>query len=264
MRVLSSLKARPLGASQPASRALTCSAWSLVWHNATRSSAYLISTGEPGTVFPASCRCAGSGPRRPAPSRAGRRSSSTGLITPPWGVPSSVGANRPFSTTPAFSHPRSVPARGTCRAGRGCGRGRFGRMPPPGLRRAPTAAAGSSPWRVEDGLDRVVAATARPKSVGLRLEPRLPLGFQRVDDPAWRHRSAITGMPSGRCFRCCLRDVHPLDGLGRATARRRAAPSRPARPWPPGSQHHLAVDARRHAASVELRHPPHAQQRVRA
>jgi hypothetical protein len=45
-RVLSSLKTRPLGASQPASRALTWSASSLEWHKATRSSAYLISTGE--------------------------------------------------------------------------------------------------------------------------------------------------------------------------------------------------------------------------
>ena len=40
MRVLSSLKARPRGASQLASRALTCSASCLVWQNATRSSAY--------------------------------------------------------------------------------------------------------------------------------------------------------------------------------------------------------------------------------
>jgi hypothetical protein len=40
MRVLPSLKASPLGASQSASRALTCSASSLEWHKATRSSAY--------------------------------------------------------------------------------------------------------------------------------------------------------------------------------------------------------------------------------
>ena len=50
MRVLSSLKARPLGASHSASRALTCSASCRVWQRATRSSAYLISTGEPATV----------------------------------------------------------------------------------------------------------------------------------------------------------------------------------------------------------------------
>ena len=40
MRVLSSLKARPRGASHPASRALTCSACCLEWHKAIRSSAY--------------------------------------------------------------------------------------------------------------------------------------------------------------------------------------------------------------------------------
>ena len=52
-RVLSSLKARPLGASQLASRALTSSASCLVWQRATRSSAYLISTGEPARIQPA-------------------------------------------------------------------------------------------------------------------------------------------------------------------------------------------------------------------
>jgi hypothetical protein len=45
-RVLSSLKAKPLGASHAASRALASIASSLEWHKATRSSAYLISTGE--------------------------------------------------------------------------------------------------------------------------------------------------------------------------------------------------------------------------
>ena len=52
-RVLSSLKTSPLGASQLASFALTCSASCREWHNATRSSAYLISTGESATVQPA-------------------------------------------------------------------------------------------------------------------------------------------------------------------------------------------------------------------
>src|ERR1039458_9377833 len=45
-RVLSSLKTSPLGASQLASRALTSSASGLEWQRATRSSAYLTSTGE--------------------------------------------------------------------------------------------------------------------------------------------------------------------------------------------------------------------------
>ncbi len=53
MAVLASLKARPLGASHAASRALTCSACSREWHRASTSSAYLTSTGEPGLAVPA-------------------------------------------------------------------------------------------------------------------------------------------------------------------------------------------------------------------
>jgi hypothetical protein len=36
--------------------------------------------------------------------------------------------------------------------------------------------------RAEDRLDRVMAAAGRPKAVGPRFEPRLPLGFQRTED----------------------------------------------------------------------------------
>ncbi len=53
MRVLSWLKTRPLGASQAASRALTCSASCRERQRASRSSAYLITTGEPGLTVPA-------------------------------------------------------------------------------------------------------------------------------------------------------------------------------------------------------------------
>ena len=35
-----------------------------------------------------------------------------GLITPPWGVPSPDGANRPSSITPALSHRRTSPRAG--------------------------------------------------------------------------------------------------------------------------------------------------------
>ena len=38
-----------------------------------------------------------------------------------------------------------------------------------------------------DRLDRVMAATAGPESVGLRLEPRLPLGLQRAEHPRLLH-----------------------------------------------------------------------------
>ena len=116
-----------------------------------------------------------------------------------------------------------------------------------------------------DGLDRVVAAAARPKPVGPRLEPGLPLGLQRVDDtclvaPVGDHgnseRPALGAAP-------CLGDVHApdrhrLERLGRLV-------------HPVGQscfglrgEHHLAVHARRQTTGVALRHPPHADQRVRA
>ena len=66
-----------------------------------------------------------------------------------------------------------------------------------------------------DGLDRVVAAAARPKPVGPRLEPGLPLGLQRVDGPApAEHRSTITGIPSGRCFPLAFGMYTRLTGKG--------------------------------------------------
>lgn len=34
------------------------------------------------------------------------------VAPPPWGVPSTVGVNQPFSTTPAFSHPAIIPLPG--------------------------------------------------------------------------------------------------------------------------------------------------------
>jgi hypothetical protein len=59
---------KPLGASHEASRALTSNASCREWQSATRSSAYLTSTGSP----PAPNRWCRSGLRRPAPSRPGR------------------------------------------------------------------------------------------------------------------------------------------------------------------------------------------------
>ena len=66
-----------------------------------------------------------------------------------------------------------------------------------------------------DRFDRVVAATAGPKPVGPRLEPRLPLGLQRVDDPCLvapveRSRESLMGAACGSR----LGDVHPPDRQG--------------------------------------------------
>ena len=51
--VLSSLKTKPRGASHSARLALTCSACRWEWQSAIMSSAYLITTGEPGLMSPA-------------------------------------------------------------------------------------------------------------------------------------------------------------------------------------------------------------------
>jgi len=103
--VLASLKARPLGSSHSASRALTCSACARDAHRAARSSAYLTRTGVPGAarrVLPSQYR---------TPAACSMPCSATfmsaGLITPPWGDPSPVGANRPSSITPALSRRRT-------------------------------------------------------------------------------------------------------------------------------------------------------------
>jgi hypothetical protein len=51
------------------------------------------------------------------------------------------------------------------------------RIEHPGPARGGTAAAFA---HLEDGLDRVMAATARPEPIRLRLEPRFPLWFQCI------------------------------------------------------------------------------------
>ena len=83
MRVLSSLKARPLGASHAASRALTC--FGLLTAEAQSEQIVGVPDQHRGCRhgLPSSGAGAGSGPRRPLPSRARPRSTSTGLITPP-------------------------------------------------------------------------------------------------------------------------------------------------------------------------------------
>jgi hypothetical protein len=63
-----------------------------------------------------------------------------------------------------------------------------------------------------DRCDRVVAAAAGAKSVGLRFKPRLPLGLQRVEDPCLvaavdQHGDTEWAL----LFAARLRDVHPSD-----------------------------------------------------
>jgi site-specific DNA recombinase len=115
-----------------------------------------------------------------------------------------------------------------------------------------------------DRLDRVLAAAAWPEPVRSGLEPGLPLGLQRVADPALVAAIRDHGNPQRAPLRAVarLRYVHPLDraglpgvGLG-VHAHRQLHPGR-------GGQRDLPVDPRRLAAGVALRGLPHADQRVR-
>ena len=114
-----------------------------------------------------------------------------------------------------------------------------------------------------DGLDRVLAAAARPESVGLRLEPRLPLGLQRVHDPCLVHAVEDHRNPERALLAARLGDVHPPD---RHRLERLGVLLHPVDQLHLGlrGQHDLAVHACRQTTGVALRHPPHAHQRVRA
>ena len=112
-------------------------------------------------------------------------------------------------------------------------------------------------------LDRVVAATAGPEAVGLRLEPCLPFGLQCVFHPCLQHAISYHRNLERAPFSIRFRDEYPLDGtsmprLGMALhpiCQRRLSV---------GGRNDLPVDTRRLAASIVLRDPPHADQRVSA
>ena len=117
---------------------------------------------------------------------------------------------------------------------------------------------------LEDGLDRVVAAAAGPEAIRPRLKPRFPLRFQCIgrhglQGPVGDHWDTERAPPA-----CAapLGDIHPPDRPGYP---RFGPVLHPLSQVSPGlrGQRHLPVDARGHAASIDLGHPPHADQRVR-
>src|SRR5947209_3418319 len=114
-----------------------------------------------------------------------------------------------------------------------------------------------TPRHLVDGLDGVVAAPAGTKPIGSRLEPGLPLGFQRADHLRLAHTVDDHGNAERTLFSVRLRDVHTLDGLSRDGVSVAAYPVSQ-RGLPGGTYHDLAVNACRLATSVELGHPPHA------
>jgi hypothetical protein len=115
---------------------------------------------------------------------------------------------------------------------------------------------------VEDGLDRVMAATARPKPIGPRFEPRLPLGLQRIHDPCLMAAVENHGNPQrSLLLGARLRDVHPSDRLG-GERLGRMLHSVDKLSLALSGEHHLAVDTSRQTTGVALGHAPHAHERV--
>jgi hypothetical protein len=126
----------------------------------------------------------------------------------------------------------------------------------------PQALAGLSPRGHEDGLHRVLAGTARPEPIRSGLEPSLPLGLQcgrrqGLKRPVSDHRNTEPAPLSSR-----FRNENPLDGPGFPGSRAELKPGGHFGLFP-ATHDDAPVDPGRLAASVDLRHPPHAQQRVR-
>ncbi len=92
--------------------------------------------------------------------------------------------SRPFSTTPALNQLRIIPL-----AGKRAEHGQDVVVRDPVKRPGQICVQNPPPFRasalddVVDRLDRVMAATTGPESIGLRLKPGFPLGLQRVHDP---------------------------------------------------------------------------------
>ncbi len=115
---------------------------------------------------------------------------------------------------------------------------------------------------LEHRSDRVLAATAGPKSVGPRFEPCLPLGLQRVHDPGLMNPVEDHGNTERALFAACLRDEHTPDRQGLERIR---VMMHPVNQFQLGlwGEHHLPVHTRRQTSSVALGHPAHTHQRVR-
>src|SRR6478672_9531663 len=65
----------------------------------------------------------------------------------------------------------------------------------------------------EDSLDRVMTATARPKTIGLRLEPSFPLRFQCADRQGLQRPVSDDGNTERSPFSVALGYIHTPDRL---------------------------------------------------
>ena len=113
-----------------------------------------------------------------------------------------------------------------------------------------------------DGLDRVMAATAGPKSIGLRLKCGLPFRFQRVRDPCLKGAVHDHRDPERALLHTArLGDVHPPDRPCRGDVRG-VLNAVGQRELGLGGHHDLAVHTCRQTTSIALGHPSHAHQSV--
>ena len=261
IRVLASLKARPLGSSHSASRALTCSACARDAHRTRQ----VIGV-------PHQDRRAGSGAQGaalPVPDPGGLFHAVQCHVHERGADHPALGSSLPGRGEPAvLDHARPEPLAHQFPGGEGAQRGEDVIMAEPVECRLqvgvehPQPAGVLAGCRGVDGHDRVMAAAAGPESVGPRLEPGLPLGLQRVQRQGLKRPVGDHGNPEPATAPVALRHIHPPDGQGPPPAAPRCSQAAssafsrlPAR---------SAVDPGRPAASVDLRHPPHAHQSVAA
>jgi site-specific DNA recombinase len=112
-----------------------------------------------------------------------------------------------------------------------------------------------------DHLDRVVASATRPETVLLPVQPGFPFGFQRAAHPLLLGAVSDNRNSERAFLPAFLRYVHPPHRKRPARSPLAVQSHRQARPVL-GGQGDLPVDARSTAASVMLRDPAHADQRV--
>jgi len=117
------------------------------------------------------------------------------------------------------------------------------------------------PGQKVDLTKGIVAAAAWPEPIAAALKPRFPPGFESVLDLGLEAAIKNTRDAEGPELVIGFGNVSPSDGLGTPRlARGQGIYQLSTRFW---GLYDQFIDPRRMSASVELRHPPHTQQRVR-
>jgi hypothetical protein len=120
----------------------------------------------------------------------------------------------------------------------------------------PTRGAGQ-----KGGLNNgIMAAAAWPEPIAAVLKPGFPKGFKGVLDLGLEAAIKNTRDSEGPEAVISFGNVYPSDGLGTPRlARGQGIYQLSTRFW---GLHDQFIDPRRMSASIELRHPPHTQERV--